>query len=373
MTPGAPVVIQDVTLREGLQAADVAFSPDDKKEFARRLAVAGFRRVQAGYAGSDDATVAALKQAVPALELSVLVVAWRPDWEEAARSAAAAGADVLMLLLRIAPRQLEAIGFSTDRALERIDAAVRHMAKLAPVVSFDPSFVTLADPGFLRQAYTTAAAAGAADHGIADSTGVATPERMAELVTTVRDITGGTVGVHCHNDFGLALANTLSAIAAGASLADASFLGLGERAGNCATEELAVALELLRHSPTGVRLEDLTGIASFVSEVSRVPIPASKAVVGADAFSQKLDMHVAMTRRDPTLLEPFPPERVGNRRHLRLGLGTGPLAVQTKLEELGLPSVSDAEAITLAAWINDTARSRHAAVSDGELRERVTA
>jgi isopropylmalate/homocitrate/citramalate synthase len=363
----AAVLIQDVTLREGQQAAEIAFTLDEKVDIARRLAEAGVRRVQAGYAGADDETIAALKRALPRLELSALLVAFRPGWEAAAESAAKAGVDVLMVLFRVAPGQLRAIGYSPEQALDTIGRAVELSLRLAPAASLDPSFVTLAEEQFLRSVYRTGADAGARQFGIADSTGVAGPERIADLVRLVSEVTGGEVAVHCHDDFGLALANTLAGIAAGARAADASLLGLGERAGNCATEELAVALELLYDTRTGIQLERLTSLAEHLSAVTGFPIATSKAIVGADAFSQKLDMHVALTRSDPTLLEPFPPERVGNRRRLRLGLGTGPVAIAAKLEELGLDPVDQARAQALADAVNELARSRKAAVTDAEL------
>jgi isopropylmalate/homocitrate/citramalate synthase len=362
------VMIQDVTLREGQQAAEVAFTPEEKVDLGARLAATGVRRVQAGYAGEDDETIAALKRAVPELELSALLVAFRPGWEAAAMSAAAAGVDVLMVLFRVAPGQLRAIGFSPDQALDAIGRAVELSLHVAPAASLDPSFVTLTDDKFLRRVYEAGAQAGARHFGVADSTGIACPERIAGLVGLVKEVTGGEVGVHCHDDFGLGLANTLAGISAGATLADASLLGLGERAGNCATEELAVALELLYGVPTGIRLERLTPLAEHVSAVTGCSIPTAKAVVGADAFSQKLDMHVALTREDPTLLEPFPPERVGNRRRLRLGLGTGPVAVAAKLEQLGLPAVDADRARQLAESINEIARRQKSAVSEEAFR-----
>jgi isopropylmalate/homocitrate/citramalate synthase len=370
----AHVTIQDVTLREGQQAAEIAFTIDEKVELAHRIAGAGVRRLQAGYAGSDDETIAAIKRAEPGLELSALLIAFRDDWMAAAESASAAGVDVLMVLFRIAPAQLAAMGFSGDQALERIAASVRRATQLVPFVSFDPSFVTIAEPEFIKRAYATARDVGARHFGLADSTGVASPERVAQLVTLIREVTdGGDVGVHCHDDFGLALANTIAGLAAGATLADASVLGLGERAGNCALEELAVALKVLYGVETGVGLDHLTALAEYVSAISGWQISPAKSIVGHDAFSQKLDMHVALTRKDPTLLEPFPPALVGNRRRLRLGVGTGPLAVEAKLAELSLPPLDATRAQALAAWINDFARRRKAGVTDEEFRERVLA
>jgi isopropylmalate/homocitrate/citramalate synthase len=364
------VSIQDITLREGQQAADVAFSIPEKVGLAAQLVDAGIKRIQAGYAGADEETVSALK-CIPGAVVSVLLVAFRDDWRAAAEKAAAAGVDVLMVLFRVAPSQLAAMGITEARALEQIRSAVAVGRELVPEVSFDPSFVTLADPGFLREVYSAAAEAGARRFGVADSTGVASPERIAELVRMVREVTGGgAVGVHCHDDFGLALANTLAGLAAGADLADASVLGLGERAGNCAIEELALALQVLYKVDAGVRLDRMTALAQSVSQATGLPIPAAKAVVGEDVFSQKLDMHVALTQRDPSLLEPYPPQTVGNRRRLRLGVGTGPVAIRAKLAELGLPEVDAAAAAELAAWVNQTALGRKRGVTDAEFAEK---
>ena len=183
----AHVVIQDVTLREGQQAAEIAFTMDEKVEIARRIAGAGVRRLQAGYAGSDDETIATLKQSVPELELSALLIAFRDDWAIDAEGASAAGVDVLMVLFRIAPGQLAAMGFSEEQALDRIARSVQRAAQLVPVVSFDPSFVTMAEQSFLERAYEAARGAGAHRYGFADSTGVASPERVGELVALIRD------------------------------------------------------------------------------------------------------------------------------------------------------------------------------------------
>jgi len=192
------ITIQDITLREGQQAADVALALDEKRELAERLVAAGITRIQAGYAGSDDQTVRALK-GIPDLQASALLVAFRDDWRTAAASVAAAGVDVIMVLYRIAPSQLAAMGISQRDALARIRESVALSKELVPTVSFDPSFVTMAEPAFLEAAYTTAAEADSDHFGIADSTGVATPERIGELVKLVRRVTGGgSVGVHCH-------------------------------------------------------------------------------------------------------------------------------------------------------------------------------
>jgi isopropylmalate/homocitrate/citramalate synthase len=367
----AKVLIQDITLREGQQAAEVAFSIDEKVELATKLVGAGITRIQAGYAGDDNPTIRALKQRVHGTEVTALLVGFRDGWEHAAESAAESGVDILMVLFRSGARQLQSMGVTEDQALKRVDSAVRKAISVAPTVSFHPSFVTLSDEDFLRQLYKAAAEAGATDFGVADSTGVASPEGISYIVRLVREVTnGGTVGVHCHDDFGLALANTLAGIRAGATVADASLLGLGERAGNCATEELVISLELLYHVDTGVHLDKLTSLDQYVGQVTGVTIPPMKAVAGANVFSQKLDMHVSLTQRDPTLLEPYPPETVGNTRAIRLGVGTGPVAIKERARQLGLMPIDDETARELAKWANELALQRKSYVTDEEFRQK---
>jgi isopropylmalate/homocitrate/citramalate synthase len=369
------VRIRDITLREGQQAAEVSFSIDEKVTLAARVVEAGIPAIQAGFAGGDEETVRALKDQVPGIEVSVILVAWKDDWAAAAESAAAAGVDTLTVLFRCATRQLAAMGITQAQGQARVREAVAASRALVPRVSFEGSFVTLADEPFLRDLFQGAAEAGATEFGISDTTGVANPEAIGYLVRTLQAATGGDRPflVHCHDDFGLAVANTLAGLAAGATTADASVLGLGERAGNCPTEELVLALELLYGVDTGVKMDALTAIARYVSEVTGIPIPASKPVVGENVFSQKLDLHIVITQQDPTLLEPYPPGLVGNERFLRLGVGTGPVAVKAKSRQLGMTEISDEEAASLARRINEVALSSKQSVSDAEFRQMIDA
>lgn len=366
------VIIHDVTLREGQQAPSVALTLEAKIEIARLLHGVGIQWVQAGFAGADDETIRAIKDAVPGLRLSVIVVAFQPDWRNRIQSALDAGCDWLMLLVRAGRRQLAAIGMSEDEVVDRVRESLSEALKKTSNASVEPSFGTVADEALLRRIYRAAAEEGARSVSVIDTTGVATPEVIGHLVGAAREETAdGLIGVHCHNDFGLALANTLAGIRAGAGIADASVLGLGERAGNCALEELVTGLEELFEIHTGIDRRQLMSLAECVAARSGSVISESKPIVGRSAFAQQLDMHVRLTDVDPSLLEPYPPETVGNRRWLALGAGTGPVAVMAKARELGLAPPASTALEELTEWVNCEATRRGGLVSEADFTERV--
>jgi isopropylmalate/homocitrate/citramalate synthase len=364
----AAIDVHDITLREGQQAADVALSLEEQVELGLAIGETGVAYVQAGFAGSDEETVRGLKAAGMRSRITLLAVAFRPGWEEAQHQAVDAETDVLQVLVRGSDAQLTAMGLTRDDALRMADQAVACAVATGAEPWFIASFGTLADEAFLMSLYRTAHQAGATRFMVADTTGIATLETMAYLVRATRDVTqGGRVGVHCHEDFGLANALTLAGIAAGADLAEVSVNGYGERAGNCSLSQLALALELLYDRPTGLDLARLAELERLASRLSQVPIPGSQPVSGENVFAQKLDIHVQLTKENPGLLEPFPPELVGNRRLLRLGRGTGPVAVAAKARELGRPEVPEAQADAVAAQIRAIAVREKRAVTEDEF------
>lgn len=367
----APAVqIADITLREGEQASGIAFTRAEKVRLAARVAELGAAMVQVGFAGRDDDVVAAVRAASVPTRLAVVLVGFRGNWRLAAESAARAGADEIQVLFRGADRQLEAMGISREQALSLVAEQVGHCVQVVPAVTFHPSFVTVADEAFARELYAVADDAGATRFGVMDTLGVARPEAIAHLVGVARAATGdGAVDVHCHNDFGLAVANTIAGLRAGASRADTSVNGYGERAGNCPFDELAVALELLYGVETGIDLAGLTALDEEISGMAAATLPPMKAVGGRDAFSQKLDIHVQLAKVDPSLMEPFSPGLVGNRRQLRLGRGTGPHGAREKAAQLGLEPPDEAAAALLAEAINERALASKRAVTDDEFRD----
>jgi isopropylmalate/homocitrate/citramalate synthase len=369
----SPLTITDCTLREGQQAAEVAFSPDDEVEFALALERLGVPVVQVGYAGDDDASVRRIRAACPSLALASLLVGWKADAPDAMRSTREAGADVCSVLFRSTDAHLDKLGYTRTTAVDRVQALVgQARAEGFREVAFGPSFSTLADQDFLFQLYAGALEAGATVISLADSTGTAKPSVVRHIVERMRGLsdTAG-VRVHMHNDLGLAMANTLAGIEAGADWIEVTVNGLGERAGNCPLEELVVALEALYGVRLPIRSEGLFELSHLVSRLTNVDIPPMKPVVGADVFSNKLEIHIVAAEKDPTLMEPFDPVLAGNRRTIRLGRGTGPTGVRMKAGELGLELPEDAVPAVVRA-VNDWAVAHKRGVPDDAFAELVT-
>jgi isopropylmalate/homocitrate/citramalate synthase len=363
-----PITITDVTLREGQQAAEVAFSPAEEVELALALADSGVPAVQVGYAGADDASVRRVRAACPDLRLAVLVVGWKEDAAEAIRSARDAGADICSILFRAADAHLADLGVTPDEARRRVVELVEHARACDyPCVMFGPSFATLAPLDQLISFYRAAIEAGADVISVADSLGMAKPATIRRLVASMRALDERVgVRVHTHNDCGLALASTLAGVEAGADWVDATVNGLGERAGNCALEEVVLALDALYGVDLGIDARKLTGLTALVERLTGVAIPPMKPVVGGNCFANKLEIHVKAAASDPRLMEPYDPSAVGGRRRIVLGRGTGPTGVRVKLAELGL-ELPDALLDDAVRLVNEQAVATKRTVADGEF------
>lgn len=326
--------------------------------------------MQVGYPRLDGATVArAIKAAGLTVPVELMCVAFASDWKDDIDVAVDSGPDVIQLLMRSSLRLLRFLGISAQEAIDRSAEAVAHArGRGAPTVVFATSFSTQTDPAFLEELMRGAVGAGADRASIADSMGVARPAAIAYLVRRLRPAVEVPVAVHCHNDFGLGVACTLAGLEAGATWADVSVNGIGERGGNASLEQVAMALSELYGVDTGLHTEKLHALSRTVSRILRTPLPSDRPVVGDNVFAQKLDMHVRVAARQPDLFEPFDPRLVGGERAIRLGKGSGPFAVGTRLEELGLPA-DEAVVGRVVEWVNRRAEETKRAVGIEELLE----
>lgn len=341
----------DVTLREGQQVAEVAFTRGNELEIANALAAVGVRVIQTGYAGADDASLKAIREALPDLHLSVLLVGWEKDAFDKQDSALDNGADVCVILFRSTDKHLANLGFSRKEAIARAAALAARAARAGwKEILFAPSYATRADRDFLFEMYRAVIDAGTTVLGFSDSLGDATPELISETVIGMREL-GAEVRVHMHNDHGLALANSIAGVRAGATWVDVTVNGLGERAGNCSLDEAALALNRLYGYETGVDLAQMYDLSRLIARLSGTRVPPMKPVVGDNCFSNKLDIHVRAALSDPSLMEPFPPELVGNHRKIELGRRSGPVAVTYRAKQIGV-ELGEEEAVLVAAEVN---------------------
>ncbi len=338
-------MINDVTLREGEQASNGGLSFEEKMEITRMLAEVGIDQVQGGYPGRSEIDKRYLQQ-VKAERLPIkteaLIQIFTPDWKQQIDIAVETGADVIGMMYPSSDMRLEYQKITREQMIEHCVNAVAYAKDKLEVTRFSTTDSSRTEMPFLKQVYKAVIEAGANRILVNDTVGGASPEGVYTVVKEIVNTFPGTpVVVHCHNDFGLAVANALAGIRAGASIVDASVNGIGERAGNPAMAELIASLKFLYGLDVRYKVEKLYELARVVSRVSGIPIPMEKPIVGDGVFAHKLDAHVAGHYFNRALYEPFYPEFVGNRARIELGKYTGPFAIRKKMEELGLPEIAD--------------------------------
>lgn len=333
-------MIVDTTLREGLQAHGVQPPLAVQSELARRLAKAGIGEIEVGCAGRSEHLEALSRTVRRAGSRALVWCPCRPD----SVAAAPHGADVLCLSLPASDRHLTTrLRIDRETALARLRDTVRLARSRFAKVHLGLEDATRSDPDFLVRLAAGAAEAGVARVRLADTLGLLDPASTAGLFRWIRrSVTGLEFSFHGHDDFGMATANALAALDGGAVAADASLLGLGERAGIAATEEMA-GWFALRRGETRWKPRELVLAARYLSRRAGVTIPERKALAGARIFRCESGLHVDGIQRDPSLYEPFAPEAVASRRRLDIGAKTGRAALRGALRELGLPEPPDLE------------------------------
>lgn len=329
------VVLFDTTLRDGEQTPGVALTPLDKLKIAQQLDVLGVPVIEAGFPitspGEEEAVKLIVKEGMKA-EIATLARSLREDIEKAASTGAQrihlfiATSDIhLSKKLRISRED------AVKRAIESIDLAKSYGMK----VEFSAEDATRTSLDFLVEFYKAVEGAGASIVDIPDTVGVATPFAMRNIVRRVREAVRIPIAVHCHNDMGLAVANTLAGIEGGASEAHVTINGLGERTGNASLEEVAVSLKVLYGIETGINFSEIYNTSRLISSITGIPIPVNKPMVGENAFSHESGIHTHGIISSPETYEPIKPEFVGARRRIVAGKHAGIHGISAQLSEMG--------------------------------------
>jgi homocitrate synthase NifV len=362
------VIINDSTLRDGEQAPSVAFSAEEKLRIALALEQAGVDEIEAGIPAMGDAEIEVMRTMGKALRHAA-VISWgrmtRADVDAAVRT----GLKRVNLSVPLSDLQIH-VKLRSDRedVLHRIRDVIPYALERGFEVSMGGEDASRADMDFVRAAVLSAQEAGATKFRFADTLGILDPFKTDVIFRELRSLTDIDLEFHGHNDFGLATANTLAAIAAGASHASVCVLGLGERAGNAALEEVVAGLALIYSRKTAVELPRLAPLAELVAAAAKRPIPAAKPIVGSSAFTHESGMHVSALLKNPETYEAVDPVRFGRMRNFVLGKHSGRASVVNALEALDLTADHESAGLILGQVRAHAIRTKQA-VGPRELRQ----
>ncbi|MBZ5696612.1 MAG: 2-isopropylmalate synthase [Acidobacteriia bacterium] len=346
--------IFDTTLRDGEQSPGFSMNREEKLQLARQIEQLGVDIIEAGFPiaspGDLEATRAVAAE-IKHCRVAALARARQEDVDAALRGLEHAAKPRLHLFLATSDLHLKyKLRMTREQALDQIVKMVRFGSQHCEEVEFSAEDASRTDIDYLTQVVLAVVESGATIVNLPDTVGYSTPDDYAKMFRDVRARLGAypdiILSAHCHDDLGLALANSLAAIDAGVRQIECTINGIGERAGNASLEELAVALHVRQDRyavTTNIKLEMLYPTSRMLSSITGVSVPPNKAVVGANAFAHEAGIHQDGILKNPLTYEIIVPEKVGvPARKLVLGKHSGRNALRSRLDELGFQT-TDAE------------------------------
>jgi isopropylmalate/homocitrate/citramalate synthase len=333
------VAINDVTLREANQV--ISMSVDEKIAIAHALDELGVHQIQVGIPGvsiADKEAMRRLRRDGLSAKLEVVSFTYLPDWRKDLDICIESGADSIDMFYPVSSDKLKAKGVSRQQMIETCVAAITYAKSQTDAhLTFCPFPAVRTDLGELQEIIGDAIGAGADMILVADTYGTASPGAMRYFLRELRKVFDIPMGIHCHNDLGLALANTLAAVEGGAEMVEASVNGLGDRTGNCCLDEVIIGLTAFYDYDLGVRTERLYELSRLVEKTSGINLPFGKGLVGDNAFVHRHDDDVKSSQELPSSTVPIEPSLVGNKRRVILsGEYAGPIVIKVKAQELGV-------------------------------------
>jgi len=341
------ITVFDTTLRDGEQSPGCSMNVQEKLRMARQLDRLGVDVIEAGFPIASDGdfeAVQAIAAAVRRPVIAGLARACTPDIERAWQALKGAARPRIHVFLATSDIHLKyKLRISRAQCLEQARESVRLAKSFCQDVEFSPEDATRTDRDFLCEVVQAVIDAGATTVNIPDTVGYTMPAEFAEIIQMLRERVRGieniTISVHCHNDLGLAVANTLAALAAGARQVECTINGIGERAGNASLEEIVMATRVRpdRYAyETAVVSEQLYPASQVLSEITGVPVQPNKAIIGRNAFAHEAGIHQDGVLKNPLTYEIMTPQSVGvPDSRLVLGKHSGRHALSLRCEQLG--------------------------------------
>jgi len=367
-------IVHDSTLREGEQTPGVIFSIEDKLNIAKKLDEVGIQQIEAGFPAASEKQRKCIESLVD-MNLDAQLSAFARAKKEDIDAVADVGADGIVVSLSISPyhREYKFGGMSKETYLEQLAEMVSYAESYGLFIIYSAEDTTReSDLNFLKKAYKTAEEAGADRARVVDTLGCAGPNGMAFLVKEIGSVLDIPIEVHCHNDLGLALANSLAAVEAGASTVSTSVNGLGERAGITVTEEIIPALHII-FGTSPFEMSQLTALSKLVEQISGVKMPPHKPLTGENVTAHSSGIHQHGVFVNPSTYEFYPPRLVGQRRKVYIDELSGRHGIMYVAEkELGLNiSEETAKKVLEIVKASFSSGGRRSSYTPDELKEMI--
>lgn len=341
------IYVFDTTLRDGEQSPGVSLTTEEKVEIALQLEKLGIDRIEAGFAATSPGDLHSIREVAKRLKHATLLSLARchmKDIDAVVEALKDAEDPCLHLVLATSPIHREyKLRMDKAKVMETAEAAIRYGRKFFDKVEFSAEDASRTEIDFLCEMTAMAIRAGATVVNLPDTVGFATPEQFGAMFRTIKQTVPGIekiqLSTHCHDDLGMATANTLAAIANGVDQFEGTINGIGERAGNTCIEEVALALETRSDfygAKTSLNLGEIYKTSRMVSKMTGMGVPGNKAIVGANAFAHESGIHQDGMLKNPSTYEIITPETIGaSASKLVLGKHSGRHAFKEKLADLG--------------------------------------
>jgi homocitrate synthase NifV len=363
------IIIDDTTLRDGEQTAGVVFSKKEKVAIARMLDGIGVQELECGIPAMGEEERDAIRALVD-LGLNARLITWNRAVVADIEASLACGVTAVDISLSVSDIMIaNKIRKSREWVKEQLKTALGFAKEKGLYVSVGGEDASRADTGFLAELMGIARAHGADRFRFCDTLGILDPFTTYDKVRSLREaVPGLDIEVHTHNDLGMATANAIAGIRAGARFVNTTVNGLGERAGNAALEEVVMGLKHACGIDPGIDTHRFVEISRFVARASRRPLPAWKAVVGERVFAHESGLHADGVLKDPHNYEGFDPAEVGLSRLIVVGKHSGTSGLAHRLASLGIHA-SRAELQAMMPVVRGISQEKKGAVNDAELLE----